>query len=38
LKPVDAVTGAARKMGEGDLSKRLPVANPKTSSGVWSSR
>jgi len=28
LKPVDAVTGAARKMGEGDLSKRLPVANP----------
>jgi two-component system, OmpR family, sensor kinase len=27
LKPVDAVTNAARQMGEGDLSKRLPVAN-----------
>jgi two-component system OmpR family sensor kinase len=28
LRPVDAVTSAARGMGEGDLSKRLPVANP----------
>jgi two-component system OmpR family sensor kinase len=28
LRPVDAVTKAARQMGEGDLSKRLPVANP----------
>jgi two-component system, OmpR family, sensor kinase len=28
LRPVDAVTSAARRMGEGDLSKRLPVANP----------
>src|SRR5215211_4565665 len=28
LKPVAAVTSAASKMGEGDLSKRLPVANP----------
>ena len=27
LRPVDAVTSAAREMGEGDLSKRLPVAN-----------
>jgi two-component system OmpR family sensor kinase len=27
LRPVDAVTRAAREMGEGDLSKRLPVAN-----------
>ena len=27
LRPVDAVTKAARGMGEGDLSKRLPVAN-----------
>ena len=27
LRPVDAVTNAARQMGEGDLSKRLPVAN-----------
>ena len=33
LKPVDAVTSAARKMGEGDLSKRLPVANPKDEVG-----
>ena len=33
LKPVDAVTGAARKMGEGDLSKRLPVANPRDELG-----
>jgi signal transduction histidine kinase len=28
LRPVDAVTSAAREMGESDLSKRLPVANP----------
>lgn len=28
LRPIDAVTDAARKMGEKDLSKRLPVANP----------
>ncbi|HET7273202.1 MAG TPA: HAMP domain-containing sensor histidine kinase [Rubrobacter sp.] len=28
LRPVEAVTSAAREMGEGDLSKRLPVANP----------
>jgi two-component system, OmpR family, sensor kinase len=28
LRPVEAVTSAARQMGEGDLSKRLPVANP----------
>jgi two-component system OmpR family sensor kinase len=26
LKPVEAVTNAAREMGEGDLAKRLPVA------------
>jgi two-component system, OmpR family, sensor kinase len=28
LRPIDAVTDAAREMGEGALSKRLPVANP----------
>jgi two-component system OmpR family sensor kinase len=28
LRPIDAVTSAAREMSEGDLSKRLPVANP----------
>ena len=33
LRPVDAVTGAAREMGEGDLSKRLPVANPRDEVG-----
>jgi two-component system OmpR family sensor kinase len=33
LKPIDAVTSAAREMGEGDLSKRLPVANPKDEVG-----
>jgi HAMP domain-containing protein len=33
LKPVDAVTSAAHEMGEGDLSKRLPVANPKDELG-----
>ena len=30
---MDAVTSAARRMGEGDLSKRLPVANPKDEIG-----
>jgi two-component system OmpR family sensor kinase len=30
---VDADTNAARGMGEGDLSKRLPVANPKDELG-----
>jgi signal transduction histidine kinase len=34
LKPVAAVTRAARQMGEGDLSKRLPVANPKDEVGL----
>jgi two-component system, OmpR family, sensor kinase len=33
LRPVDAVTSAASRMGEGDLSKRLPVANPKDEIG-----
>jgi two-component system OmpR family sensor kinase len=33
LRPVDAVTSAAREMGEGDLSKRLPVTNPKDEVG-----
>ncbi len=28
LRPVEAVTQAAREMGEDDLSERLPVANP----------
>ena len=28
LRPVEAVTRAAQEMGEGELSKRLPVANP----------
>jgi two-component system, OmpR family, sensor kinase len=28
LRPVEAVTATAREMGEGDLAKRLPVANP----------
>ncbi len=28
LRPVDAVTATAREMGEGDLARRLPVANP----------
>src|SRR5215216_1261110 len=28
LRPVEAVTATAREMGEGDLGKRLPVANP----------
>lgn len=33
LRPMDAVTSAAWEMGEGDLSKRLPVANPKDEVG-----
>jgi two-component system OmpR family sensor kinase len=33
LRPVDSVTSAASKMGEGDLSERLPVANPKDELG-----
>jgi len=33
LRPVEAVTSTAREMGEGDLSKRLPVANPKDEIG-----
>jgi two-component system OmpR family sensor kinase len=33
LRPVEAVTATAREMGEGDLSKRLPVANPKDEIG-----
>src|ERR671921_3032175 len=33
LRPMDSVTSAASKMGEGDLSKRLPVANPKDELG-----
>jgi two-component system, OmpR family, sensor kinase len=33
LRPIDAVTSAAREMGEGDLSKRLPVANPRDEIG-----
>jgi two-component system, OmpR family, sensor kinase len=28
LRPVEAVTATAREMGEGDLARRLPVANP----------
>ena len=33
LRPVDAVTGAVRGIGEDDLSRRLPVANPKDEVG-----
>lgn len=33
LRPVGAVTDAAREMGEDDLSERLPVANPKDEIG-----
>ena len=33
LRPVEAVTSTAREMGEGDLEKRLPVANPKDEIG-----
>ena len=28
MRPVEAVTATAQEMGEGDLAKRLPVANP----------
>jgi len=33
LRPIDAVTSAARQMGGDDLSKRLPVANPRDEIG-----
>ena len=33
LSPVEAVVGAAREITSGDLSKRLPVANPKDEIG-----
>jgi two-component system, OmpR family, sensor kinase len=33
LRPVETVTSTARSMGEEDLSKRLPVANPKDEIG-----
>jgi two-component system, OmpR family, sensor kinase len=33
LRPVEAVTATAREMREEDLSKRLPVANPKDEIG-----
>jgi two-component system, OmpR family, sensor kinase len=33
LRPVEAVTATAREMGEADLAKRLPVANPKDEIG-----
>ena len=33
LRPVKAVTSTARAMGEEDLTKRLPVANPKDEIG-----
>ena len=33
LKPINDVTNTAREMGEDDLSKRLPVANPKDEIG-----
>jgi signal transduction histidine kinase/ribosomal protein L7/L12 len=33
LSPVEAVVSAASKMTEGDLSRRLPVANPKDEIG-----
>jgi signal transduction histidine kinase len=33
LRPVEAVTATAREMWEGDLSRRLPVANPKDEIG-----
>jgi two-component system, OmpR family, sensor kinase len=33
LRPVEAVTATAQEMGEGDLAKRLPVANPKDEIG-----
>lgn len=33
LSPVDAVVGSARRIGESDLSRRLPVAHPKDEIG-----
>jgi two-component system, OmpR family, sensor kinase len=33
MRPVEAVTATAQEMGEGDLAKRLPVANPKDEIG-----
>ena len=33
LSPVEDVVGAAREIGAGDLSRRLPVANPKDEIG-----
>jgi HAMP domain-containing protein len=33
LRPIDAVARAAREIGESDLSKRLPVTNPKDEVG-----
>ena len=33
LRPVEAVTATAREMGEGDLARRLPVANPRDEIG-----
>jgi two-component system OmpR family sensor kinase len=33
LRPVEAVTATAREMGEGDLARRLPVANAKDEIG-----
>jgi two-component system, OmpR family, sensor kinase len=33
LRPVEAVTATAREMSEGELSRRLPVANPKDEIG-----
>jgi len=33
LRPVEVVTDTARDMGEGDLAKRLPVANPQDEIG-----
>ncbi|MDQ3862433.1 MAG: cell wall metabolism sensor histidine kinase WalK [Actinomycetota bacterium] len=33
LRPVEAVTAAAREMGEGDLARRLPVANARDEIG-----
>jgi two-component system, OmpR family, sensor kinase len=33
LRPVEAVAATAQEMGEGDLAKRLPVANPKDEIG-----
>ncbi len=33
LRPVEAVTSRRRRSGEGDLAKRLPVANPRDEIG-----